>query len=80
MFFILVLLLCTAIIGIEKITSTLEEVDDPPKDIDWTFPSNRVSYYLGAKQEYEFFHIWENDGTYNVKVRAINILGGISEW
>jgi len=58
-----------------------DEYHDGILEIDWDDGSSiEYSEYLGAEQEYEFFHTWSNDGTYNVKVRAIDTLGGKSDW
>jgi len=57
------------------------EYHDGILEIDWDDGSSiEYSDYLGAEQEYEFFHTWANDGTYNVKVRVVDTIGGISEW
>ncbi len=57
------------------------EFHDGILEIDWDDGSDiEYSDYLGAEQEYIFYHTWANDGNYNIKVRAHDMLGGTGEW
>ena len=58
-----------------------DEYDDGILEIDWDDGSSiEISEYFGSGQEYTFEHIWSADGTYNVKVRAVDMFGLQSEW
>ena len=58
-----------------------DEYHDGAIKIDWDDGSDiEWSEYLGADQEYIFEHIWSQDGTYNIKVRAVDMFGAESEW
>lgn len=58
-----------------------DEYHDAILEIDWDDESPiEYSGYWGAGEEYTFYHNWSNEGTYNIKVRAIDVLGEESEW
>ena len=58
-----------------------DEYHDAILEIDWDDGSPiEYSEYWGAREEYTFYHNWSNEGTYNIKVRATDVLGEESEW
>jgi len=58
-----------------------EEYHDGVFEIDWgDGTSTEFSDFIGAGNENIFEHTFSEDGTYNVKVRAIDMLGSHSDW
>ena len=45
------------------------------EDVPWD-----ISEYIGADHPVIFNHSWAEEGTYTIKVRAVDIFGGISDW
>lgn len=58
-----------------------DEFHDAVLEIDWDDGTPvEFSPYLGAEEEYTFYHTWSSKGTYYVKARATDTLGAVGDW